>query len=84
MERLNSLTNELGKKIDYWECMSSAVSASPVGWHIEHALLTTDVVIKALEKSDAKDYKRKFSFAKLYVFTFNRIPRGNVQSTQAV
>ena len=76
MTKLKSLIDQLEIQIPKLESINPSVSTSPVGWHIEHSLLTVDSIIEALKKSEPVLYKRKFSFPKLLVFTMNKIPRG--------
>lgn len=84
MEKLESLINKLEDKIEYSTISNHKISKSSVGWHIEHALLTTNLIINAIAKSNPAKYKSKFSFAKLFVFTFKKIPRGKAQAPSSV
>lgn len=61
-----------------------AVSAVNVGWHISHSLKVLNNILKVLENSDPKDYQKQFSFLRLYIFLFGRIPRGKAQAPSAV
>jgi hypothetical protein len=84
MKKLESLFKKLENKIEYSTVLNPEVSKGSVGWHIEHILLTTSLIIRAIEKSNPLDYKSKFSFVKMYVFTLNKIPRGKVQAPNSV
>jgi len=84
MKNLRVLINELENKIPKQEFINNAISKSSVGWHIEHAFLTINVIIDALHKSDTIHYKWKFNFTRSLVFTINQIPRGRVQSPKSV
>jgi hypothetical protein len=84
MNTLANLINELESKISSHETVNEKVSASPVSWHIEHALLTIDAMIEKLKKSNPGNYKRTFTLAALYVFTTGKIPRGRTQSPPGV
>lgn len=84
---MNKLTEQLSmleKYIAKQEVLNTAISASSVGWHIEHSLLVIDVVIEDLQKSNAANYKWKLNFNRLYVFTLNRIPRGKAKARSIV
>ena len=71
-------------KIDYLEIINPGISKSAVSWHMEHSLLTMNLIIKAIESSNPNEYENKFSLAKLYVFTFRKIPRGRIQAPKRV
>ena len=76
LEELERLLKELENKNRFSETINSKVSKAAVGWHIEHILLALNKIIKALERSNPTEYRPKLSFAKFFVFTFNKIPRG--------
>ncbi len=80
MEELERLLKELENKNRFSETINSKVSKAPVGWHIEHTLLAVNKIIKALERSNPTEYRPKRSFAKFFVFTFNKIPRGRAKA----
>ena len=84
MEKLQSLINKLENKMEYSAVLNPGISTSSVGWHIHHILLTSNLIIAAIGKSNPAEYKSKFTFAKFYVFTFNKIPRGRVQAPKSV
>jgi len=84
MQHLGNLITELENNIPKQESVNEAISKSSVGWHIEHTLLTINLVIDLLKKSDPNGYKWKFSFGRMLVFTTNRIPRGRAPSPNAV
>jgi hypothetical protein len=84
MGKLVKLIDDLKRKMEYAAVSNLKISGAPVGWHIDHALLTANVIIQAIEGSNPAEYKSRFSFAKWYVFTFNKIPRGKIQSPKAV
>lgn len=81
---LRQLLNELEHRSSYWEVQNAGVSKASVGWHVEHSLLTLNLIIKTLETSNPQDYKSRFSFAKLFVLTFRKIPRGRAGAPQSV
>ena len=84
MEKLEGLINKLENKMECLAVLNPQISKSSVGWHFEYTLLTTNLIINAIEESKPADYKSKFSFAKLFVFTFNKIPRGKIQAPNSV
>lgn len=84
MDKLSKCLNELESKISNSESLNLAISKSSVGWHVEHTLLTINSIIDRLKNSDPNDYKWKFNFPKILVFTINKIPRGRAQSPVSV
>ncbi len=84
MNKLEEQVSILGNYISKQEIINTSISASSVGWHIEHSLMVIDVVIENLEKSNPADYKWKINFNKWYVFTLNRIPRGKAKARKIV
>lgn len=84
MERLQKLIVELESKIPNQEIINPLVSISSVGWHIEHSLLTINLVIEALQKSDPRLYKWTFNSTRILIFAMNRIPRGRAKAPKAV
>ena len=84
MSSLASCLRELESKISRQEVISPAVSIASVGWHIEHSLLTLNLIIERLKTSDAKSYKWTFNFTRILVFTTNKIPRGRAKSPDVV
>ncbi|MDR6844577.1 DUF1569 domain-containing protein [Flavobacterium granuli] len=84
MEELNKLMIELESKIPNQELLNPIVSKSSVGWHIEHVLLTMNLVVESIHKSNPDNYKRTFNFNRFLVFTLNKIPRGKVKAPRMV
>lgn len=84
MEKLKKLIQDLESKIPNQEMLNSSISKSSVGWHIEHTLLTMNLVIDALQKSNPENYKRTFNFNRILVFTLNKIPRGRAKAPKVV
>jgi hypothetical protein len=84
MEKLEALIAELERNIANMNVENQAVSKSPVGWHIDHALLTINKITSAIKSSDPKEYKWKFSFSKVLVFALNKIPRGRAKAPKSV
>jgi uncharacterized coiled-coil protein SlyX len=84
MQKLNNRIQELESKILYQDTLNPLVSKSTVGWHIEHSLLTINLVVNAIEKSDPSTYKRRFSFIRMLVMTTKKIPRGKARAPKMV
>ena len=84
MEKLKELIQDLESKIQNQEILDPTISKSSVGWHIEHTLLTMNLVIEALQKSNPENYKRTFNFYRILVFTLNKIPRGRARAPKIV
>lgn len=84
MNKLESLLTDLEKAIPHTLKLKNEVSASNVGWHLEHSLLTLDKITASMENSNPSDYKQKFSLVRLIVFTLKKIPRGKAKSPTSV
>ena len=84
MHKLNYLINELESLIPKYECLDIRISKSPVGWHMEHTLLTLSLIIEQLKRSDPITYKWQFNFTRILVFTINKIPRGRAKAPKVV
>ena len=84
MDKLNGYLGDIGNKIPKQGLSKNSVSKGSVGWHIEHILLTIEVVIEALKRPKHGNYKWKFSLVKMLVFATKTIPRGKAQSPAAV
>jgi beta-mannanase len=84
MEELKRLLTELESKIPNQELLNPLISKSSVGWHIEHILLTMNLVIESIHKSNPDNYKRIFNLNRFIVFTMNKIPRGKVKAPRLV
>jgi hypothetical protein len=84
MEKLKNLIQELESGIPFQEILKPSISKSTVGWHIEHSLLTINLVINAIEKSDPSTYKHTFSFIRMLIMTTKRIPRGKARAPKMV
>lgn len=84
MNQLEVLMKELEETISKQEQINPSVSQASVGWHIEHTLLTMNVIIDALKNSNQSEYRWKFNFTRLLVLTMKKIPRGRAQSPKIV
>ena len=76
MTKIPQLIAALESHIAQQATVNTAVSASSVGWHIEHSLLVLNGVVQTLAASNPADYKWSFSLPRLYVLTFGKMPRG--------
>jgi hypothetical protein len=84
MQKIKNLIQELESIIPNQEILNPSISKSSVGWHIEHTLLTLNLVVNAIEKSDPKTYKWKFSFIRMLIMTTKKIPRGKARAPKIV
>ncbi len=84
MDKLQQLFTELENKIPKAEAINTAVSASPVGWHIEHTLMVTNTIIGAIKTSDPNRFRWKFNLMRSLILTMGKIPRGKVKAPSSV
>jgi hypothetical protein len=83
-EKFNNLINQLEDKILYHNKLDTTISASSIGWHIEHSLKVLMAITNALYASEPKDYKRNFKMLWLFICLLNRIPRGKGNAPKSV
>lgn len=84
MKKLELLIRELETKIPHYQMVNQKVSDGAVGWHIEHSLLTLDVILNALKNSDPGKYKWSFNFVRTLIMNIGKIPRGKAKAPQVV
>jgi hypothetical protein len=84
LQRLTSAIDKLEAQVPHWEEINTAVSASSVGWHIEHTVMVTTRIIETLKASDPVDYKWKFNWARSFILMSNNIPRGKGKAPKSV
>jgi len=84
MTKLEFLLKKLEPKICLQNIVQTTVSASSIGWHIEHTLLTINKIAEATKASDARDYKWTFKPIKYIVFFTGKIPRGRAKNPKVV
>lgn len=84
MKKLEELIDELELFIKDQEKLNPAISAGSAGWHIEHCLLTIDIVMEALRISVPAQYQPKFNLWKNVVMITTRIPRGRAKAPKSV
>ena len=78
------MVNELEEKIEFHSIVQPNVSSASVGWHIEHSLLALDTSLRALQKSDPKEYKWTFNLWRILILFYGKIPRGKGKAPKAV
>jgi hypothetical protein len=84
MEKLDALIAKLESSIEDHAIINASVSKASVGWHIEHTLLTLDLIISALSKSNPSEYKRTFDIRRTILLVFGTIPRGKIKAPKVV
>ncbi|MFL0206861.1 DinB family protein [Aquirufa sp. 2-AUSEE-184A6] len=84
MQKLSNLVDELASYIPQLEARNEAVSASSVGWQIEHSLLVISSVIEGVKRSDPSKYKWSFRPIKYLIFWRGKIPRGKIGAPKIV
>ena len=84
MQKLRKQLDELESYIPHLEVRNDAISASTVGWQIEHDLLVISSVIEGVKRSDPTKYKWQFKPLKYVVFWRGVIPRGKVGAPKLV
>jgi hypothetical protein len=84
LQKLISAIDKLEAQVPHCEEINVAVSATSVGWHIEHTVLVTNSIIETLKASDPLDYKWKFNRARSFVLMSNNIPRGKGKAPKSV
>lgn len=84
IEGLAQLIREVESHKERFETTRPNVSEASIGWHIEHIALVINQVIAAIEKSDPKSYRYRFSLVKIWILWSGKVPRGKVKAPQAV
>ncbi|MBA3986130.1 MAG: DUF1569 domain-containing protein [Flavobacteriales bacterium] len=87
MNKLNKLIGqleELATKISQQDIVRMEVSKSNVGWHIEHILLTINIIIEEVKKSNPINYKWSFKLTRVLVLAMKKIPRGRAKAPKVV
>ena len=81
---IEQLVSELENYIPQQELIKPDVSASSIGWHIEHSLLTINLIVDTVKRSDPKDYKWSFNLWRTIIMMTKNIPRGRARSPKMV
>lgn len=84
MKTLAALLRELESHIPQMEKKNEAVSAVPVGWHIEHSLLALVKMIAALERSNPAEYRKSFNLKRTVILAMGKMPRGRARVPDSV
>lgn len=84
MNPLQNLLFQLENHIPNFEKTNSKISSSSIGWQIDHCLLVINGVIGQVEISNPTEFKSKFNFNRLIVFTTGKIPRGKIRAPKMV
>lgn len=64
--------------------LNEKVSASSIGWHIDHSLLVLSQIINAMESSDPLNYQYQFNWKRFLAFSLNRFSRGVAKAPKQV
>jgi hypothetical protein len=84
MKKLSTYIDELANFIPDMEKRNEGISASNVGWQIEHSLLTIRRVSSGILASDPQTYTWSLNFTKLLIFYSGKIPRGKAKAPKYV
>lgn len=84
MQKLRKQLDELESYIPHLDARNNTISASTVGWQIEHDLLVISSVIEGVKRSDPAAYKWQFKPLKYVVLWRGVIPRGKVGAPKLV
>jgi hypothetical protein len=81
---IEQLVSELETYIPKQELINPVISTSSIGWHIEHSLLTINLIVDTVKRSDPKDYKWSFNLWRTIIMITRKIPRGRARSPKMV
>ena len=84
MQKLHKQLDELESFIPQLDVRNETISASTVGWQIEHDLLVISSVIEGVKRSDPASYKWRFKPLKYVILWRGVIPRGKVGAPKIV
>lgn len=84
MKKLYAHLDELASHIADMEKRNEGISASTVGWQIEHSLMTIRFVTKGLLASDPSLFSRSFNFTKIFILFTGKMPRGKARAPKYV
>lgn len=84
MARIELLLDKLRNYVSSYDLCQPSISASPVGWHIEHLLLVIDAITHRLAQPKKENFKSSFSLRRFIVFTTGNIPKGRAKAPEAV
>lgn len=84
MKKITDLLDEMEKRLPSQVTSKAEVSRSNVGWHIEHSLITINLIVGALQKSKSEDYKWRPNYKWMIIKTIGMIPRGRGRAPKVV
>ncbi len=84
MKPLPNILSELEEMLSFSDRLNPQISATSVGWHIDHSLMVINQIITNVSLSDPNEYQWKFNKLRFIVFTLNKIPRGKAKAPKAV
>jgi hypothetical protein len=82
--KLKNAINDLQQFLPNVTVSNTKLSATNIGWHVEHTYLATIKIINAVLHSDATQFTSKFNFIRTIVLFTNNIPRGKGKAPEAV
>jgi hypothetical protein len=80
MKKLYHILEYFETILDKTEIENQNISSSSIGWHIEHTLVSIDLIVEALRKLPQTPYKPIHSFSKYYILITGRITRGRAKA----
>jgi hypothetical protein len=84
MNKILPLIDALETKIFNYEKVNTAISATSLGWHLQHTLLVLINVTESIKNSNPQQFKPNFNFVRTIIFTLNKIPRGKGKAPKSV
>lgn len=84
MQKLTNLVDELEGYIPQLDVRNESISASSVGWQIEHSLLVISSVIEGIKRSSPATFTWSFRPLKYVIFWKGGIPRGKAKAPKVV
>jgi len=84
IEELNKLLLEIENVIPFKDIINTKISASDIGWQLDHSLKVINSICTLLEKKHSKKYKKDFNLLRLILFAIGFIPRGKAKAPKFV
>ncbi len=82
--KLSKEIEELERMLPNVSVKNTSISERGIDWHMDHSLTVINNVYDLLVKSNPKEYRWKFNFVRLVIFTKGSIPRGKARAPKAV
>ena len=82
--KLQSQIHQLEAHFPQAEAQAASVSASPVGWHIDHSLRGMIALAHQMKGSDPASFRPTFSVGKAVVVGLGFIPKGKAKSPKEI